>query len=166
VSFVLQKRIIPPEELRELEALARNTTDKTVYRRLQCVLLRATKNWKREQIAEVTGYSWRQVERIQQAYFEQGCIAFERKRREKAPRQYLSPLEEAEFLHQLEPEAEAGLMTSAKIIRLRFIDHLQHDISLSAVYALLNRQGWSIKQPRPRHPKADTGAQDLFKKTC
>jgi transposase len=162
----LQKRTVTTQELTELETLAKNTTDKTVYRRLQCVLLRAKYNWTREQIAETTGYYWRQVERIQQAYFEQGCIAFERKRRDKPPRQYLSALEEAEVLHRLEPEAEAGLITSAKIIRLRFIEHLQHDMSLSAVYALLNRQGWSIKQPRPQHPKANLEAQCLFKKTC
>jgi hypothetical protein len=132
-SPALKKREISVEQLAELETLAKTTTDKTTYRRLQCVLLRAKLDWTRAQIAEVTGYYWRQVERIQQAYFECGIIAFERKPRIRAGRQYLSPLQEAEFLHSLEAKAEAGEITSAKVVRLKLVEHLQHTISLSAV---------------------------------
>jgi transposase len=161
----LKKREITPEQLAALEMFAKTTPSKATYRRLQCVLLRAKMGWTREQIAEATGYHWRQVERIQQAYFERGIIAFERRPRIKAGRQYLSPVEEAAFLHTLEDNAKAGKITSAKIVRLKLVEQLQHGISLSAVYGLLHRQGWSIKQPRPRHPKGDEEAKCLFKKT-
>jgi transposase len=36
--------------------------------------------------------------------------------------------------------------------------------SLQAVYDLLHRLGFEPLRPRPRHPKADPGAQDRFKK--
>jgi transposase len=36
--------------------------------------------------------------------------------------------------------------------------------SLSAVYDLLHRLGFEPLRPRPRHPRADPGAQDQFKK--
>lgn len=161
----MKKREITPEQLAELEVFVTSTPVKSEYRRAQCVLLRAQKGWKREQIADVTGYSPRQVERIQQRYFELGLRAFERKARTTAGHQYLTPLEEAAFLQSLEPEAEAGAITSGQVVRLKLMEHLQRSISLSAVYGLLHRQGWSLKRPRPRHPQADLEAQSLFKKT-
>lgn len=161
----LLKREITPEQLAELEAFAKVVSDKGTYRRLQCVLLRAQRGWDREQISQSTGYHWRHVERIQQAYFETGLLAFERKPRLKPGRQYMPALQEAEFLQSLETEAEAGLITSAKMVHLRLVAHLQQPISVSAVYGLLHRHGWSVKKPRPRHPQADTEAQSLFKKT-
>jgi len=36
---------------------------------------------------------------------------------------------------------------------------------LSGVYALLHRLGYRCLMPRPRHPKADSQAQEAFKKS-
>ena len=162
----MKKREISPEQFIELERFAVAVENKTVYRRLQCVLLRAKTDWTREKIAEATGYTPRHVERVQSEYFERGLAAFERKARVQNPRQYLSPIEESEFLHSLESEAEAGVLIGAKVVQGRLTERLQHAISLSAVYGLLHRNGWSKQSPRPKHPKGDDEAKVLFKKIC
>jgi transposase len=48
-----------------------------------------------------------------------------------------------------------------RILRSEF----QAEYSLDGVYALLHRMSYSSLVPRPRHPKADPGAQAAFKKT-
>jgi transposase len=163
--LLVKKREISTEQCAELEEFARAVDNKAVYRRLQCVLLRAKNNWNRAEIAQATGYNVRHVERIQSEYFENGLLAFERKPRVKPARQYLSSVEEAEFLHSLEPAAQAGLLVGAKTVQVQLIKHLNHKVSLSTVYALLQRHEWTLKRPRPRHPKADPQEQELFKKT-
>ena len=160
----MKRREISPEELKELEEFEKAVTGKSVYRRLQCILLRVRNGWKREQIAEATGYHWRHVERVQQEYFDNGMLAFERKKREKTSRQYLSAAEEAEFLHSLEAESEAGRITSGKIVQLKLTERIKHPVALSTVYAFLHRNGWSLKRPRPKHPQGSVEAQQLFKK--
>ena len=50
--------------------------------------------------------------------------AFERKARVQNPRQYLSPMEESEFLHSLESEAEAGVLIGAKVVQGRLTERL------------------------------------------
>ena len=159
----MRKREISQEQVAELEAFEKQVTEKATYCRLQCVLLRA-KHWSPEQIAEVTGYNQRHVQRIQGAYFKEGVSAFERKKREKGGNQRLSPSQEVAMLQSLEAEASEGELVTVSRIHKKFEEVTGKPCSRSGVYHLVHRNGWSKKQPRPRHPKGCEEAKTLFKK--
>jgi len=161
----MRKQEISQEQLAELEAFEKQVTDKATYCRLQCMLLRA-KQWNAERIAEATSYSTRQVRRIQGAYFKKGVSAFERKKREKGGNQRLLPSQEVAMFKSLEAEASEGELVTVARIHEKFEELTGKPCSRSGVYHLVHRNGWSKKQPRPRHPKGCEEAKTLFKKPC
>ena len=159
----MRKQEISQEQLSELEAFEKQVTDKATYCRVQCVLLRA-KQWSADQIAKATGYGRRHVERIQGAYFKEGLNAFERKKREKGGNQRLLPSQEVALFESLEAEASEGDLVTVSRIHEKFEEVTGKPCSRSGVYHLIHRNGWSKKQPRPRHPKGCEEAKTLFKK--
>jgi winged helix-turn-helix protein len=49
--------------------------------------------------------------------------------------------------------------------RVAYEERISHSVHETTIYRLLRRHGWRKVQPRPRHPKADIAAQEVFKKT-
>ena len=63
------------------------------------------------------------------------------------------------------PPAASGLAAwRGEDLRVVLREEFSADYSLSGVYALLHRLGYSSLVPRPRHPDADPNAQEAFKK--
>lgn len=78
---------------------------------------------------------------------------------------YMSEEEEELFLEPFYQLAELGELTTAKEIKLAYEARIGHEVHKTTIYDILKRHGWRKILPRGRHPKADSEAQETFKKT-
>ena len=77
---------------------------------------------------------------------------------------YLTWDQEKELLRSLENRAQAGEIITAKQMLPEIEALVGAEVSKGYVYKLLRRHDWRKLGPRPRHVKADTQAQEEFKK--
>lgn len=134
-------------------------------KRLRTVLL-AKQGFTAPEIATCTGFSRRMVQKWVERYNAEGLAGLETKpgRGRKPP---LTPEQE----EQLQQRLDAGPLPDDGVCTLRGQDVrriLESEYgqlrSLSAVYGLLHRLGYSSLVPRAQHPQADPAAQEEFKK--
>lgn len=149
----------------QLQRLADREPRADLAKRLRTVLL-ARQGFTAPEIATCTGFSRRMVQNWVARYNREGLAGLETKpgRGRKPP---LTPDQE----QQLQQRLDAGPLPEDGVCTLRGQDVrriLQSEFgqlrSLSAVYGLLHRLGYSSLVPRPQHPAADPAAQDEFKK--
>ena len=157
-------RQISEKDIEELEA-APKIKGRREYRRLQSVLLRARDNKGSEEIAEILGIHPRTVQKHHQRYFQEGLNAFEAGIPGPKGPKLLSQEAEAEFFSTLQAQAAKGQVLKAAQIKPLYEAKAGKPCSSFTIYAALKRNGWSKKQPRPRHPKGEESAKALFKKT-
>jgi transposase len=79
-------------------------------------------------------------------------------------RAYLTFEEEKEFLSGFFEAASRGGILVVSAVRSALEKRLGHKVAETTVYRMLDRHGWRKIVPRRRHPKADTLAQEEFKK--
>lgn len=158
-------RQISQKEIEELEAQAPKIKGRREYRRLQSVLLRAKENKSPEEIAEILGIHPRTVQKHHQRYFREGDKAFKQGITGPKGPLLLSEAQEVELFNSLKTEAAEGQLMNATKIKSRFEEKVGKPCAKSTIYVVLKRNGWSKKQPRPRHPKGDEEAKQVFKKT-
>lgn len=149
----------------QLQRLADREPRADLAKRLRTVLL-ARQGFTAPEIATCTGFSRRMVQNWVARYNREGLAGLETKpgRGRKPP---LTPDQE----QQLQQRLDAGPLPEDGVCTLRGQDVrriLEREFgqlrSLSAVYGLLHRLGYSSLVPRPQHPAADPAAQDEFKK--
>lgn len=116
-------------------------------------------------IAGTLSRSRRFVQRWAYAYRDGGIDAIAVKR-QKGPRVRLTPDQQERLARRL----EAGPLPGDGVCTLRGRDVVQilgkefeRPYSLSGVYDLLHRMGFSSLRPRPRHRKNDPAAMEAFK---
>jgi transposase len=133
--------------------------------RLQAVLL-AKQGRTAEEIAAALDASRRPVQEWVRRYNQSGVEGL-RRRPGQGRREKLSLEERERLCARIEtaPREEDEVCTLRgndiqRILQKEF-GKLYH---LNGVYALLHRLGYSCLMPRPRHPKADPDAQEVFKK--
>ncbi len=134
--------------------------------RLRTVLF-AKQGFTAPEIATCTGFSRRTVQEWVARYNRQGLAGLETRpgRGRKGP---LSAVDTERLKQRIEtgPLPEDGVCTlrgrDIKRILLAEFGQLR---SLSAVYGLLHRLGYSSLVPRPQHPQTDPAAQEDFKKS-
>jgi transposase len=132
-------------------------------KRLRTVLL-ARLGFTAPEIATCTGFSRRMVQKRVARYNAEGLAGLETKpgRGRKPP---LAPEQETQLKRRLDAGAlpEDGVCTlrgqDVRRILKREFGQLR---SLSPVYGLLHRLGYSSLVPRPPHPDSDPVAQDEF----
>ena len=134
--------------------------------RLRAVLF-AKQGFTAPEIATCTGFSRRTVQEWVARYNRQGVAGLETRpgRGRKGP---LSAVE----IERLKQRIEAGPLPADGVCTLRGLDIKRILLvefgklrSLSAVYGLLHRLGYSSLVPRPQHPQSDPAAQEDFKKS-
>ncbi len=135
------------------------------YRRIQCVLIRATLGSSAAQIAQLLGWSTATVHVLHSRWAKEGEAIFDIRPRGGRRRQHLSPEQEHGLLAPFVERATAGGMLSVGEIQQAYQKQLGKVVAPSTIYRLLDRHGWRKVVPRPRHPKADVAAQAAFKKT-
>jgi transposase len=151
--------------LDELKALAAKESDKRAFVRLRVVVL-AREGGTAEAIAGALGISRRAVQRWVARYNAEGVDGLVDRARPGQPKHLAD-----DSVERFRQRIEAGPTDDDGVCSLRGTDIqaiLQREFgvvhSLSGVYALLHRLGYSCLDPRPRHRKADQEAQDDFKK--
>ncbi len=82
----------------------------------------------------------------------------------KGPR-FLSVQTEQNWLKAQEQKAAQGELLTALQMKESYEQLASRSVTLETIYKALHRNGWSKKQPRPRHPKGNEEAKTLFKKT-
>ena len=157
-------KAISQDEIEALEAKALNIKGRREYRRLQSVLLRAKDNKSPEAIGQILGLHPRTVQKHQQRYFKEGLAAFEAKKTGTTGPRLLKPEEEFALFERLKAAAAAGELVNVCKIKALFEEKTGKPCANSTIYVVIHRNGWSKKQPRPRHPKGCEEAKTLFKK--
>ena len=152
---------LPIEELKRLE---RNEKNADRARRLRIVIL-AIEGWTAPAIGMAVGLSRRICQRWVYRYNDLGWEGLD-DRRGRKPQSPLTPEQEAAIHLRI----EAGPNDKDEVCSLRgkdfqriLADEFGLLRSLSAVYHLLHRLGYSYLRPRPRHRKADRAAIEAFR---
>ena len=161
---MVQARKMTSEEIAMLEEKGKKIKGRGEYRRLQSVLLRAKEGKTAQEIAKILDIHPRTVEKHHKPYFEEGLQAFEeQKTGPKGPR-FLSVEAEKQLLKTLELQAAQGQILTGEKVKQAYEQEAGKSVARSTIYLVLHRNGWSKKQPRPRHPKGEDEAKCLFKK--
>jgi transposase len=153
-----------PDVLPKLKELERMERDATRSKRLRIIIL-AMQGWTAPAIAMSVGLSRRDCQAWVRRFNEEGLPGLEDREGGGRP----APLT-AEQQEQIQQRLNAGPRPEDRVCSLRGVD-IQSLLatefgvlrSLSAVYNLLHRLGYSYLRPRPRHRKADPQAQAAFK---
>ena len=158
-------RITAHHTVAELRTLIRKERRGKIARRLQAIL-KAREGLPSEEIAPLVQMSERTVRHWVASYNQQQLAGLE----DRPGRGRKKPLT-LEQEEQLKARVRAGAMEADGVCTLRGEDLRQILKSefnvvrgLQATYNLLHALGFSVLQPRPKHPKADPEAQKAFKK--
>jgi transposase len=135
------------------------------YKRIQCVLIRATLGSTAAEIAQLLGWSTATVHVMHSRWAKEGDALFDMRGRGGRRHQHMSAQAEADLLAPFAAQAQAGGMLHVSEIKRAMERQVGTTVAASTVYRILDRHGWRKVVPRPRHPKADMQAQGAFKKT-
>ena len=139
--------------------------NKSSFRRLQCLWLRAQQDWSTEAIAQAVGLSVSHVRRVWSEYLRGGLKAGQGRPKGGRRHQNLTVIQERAVLAPLQQQARRGQLVTARGIKDRYESRLGRAVPDSTVYRLLARHQWRQVQPRPKHPQGNPSARAAFKKT-
>ncbi len=152
-------------EVKELKAAYRSSTDAVERRRIQAVWLLA-EGKSREEVRAVTAYAHTSLIGIIHGYNEAGLMGLKDKRHNNPG---LTPLlnetEQKALYAALQKPPEEGGVWSGKKVAVWMAQQLNKPVHLQRGCEYLERLGFSLQRPRPRHRQADRDAQVNFKKT-
>jgi len=80
-------------------------------------------------------------------------------------REHMSINEEVSFLEPFEEQSKTGSIVVVGSIKKAYEAKIGKKVAESSIYRLLERHGFRKIVPYKRHKKADTQAQEAFKKT-
>lgn len=151
--------------LEELQRLIRQQTDARVLLRFQMVFL-ARQGQTAPQIASLLSVSRRLVQVWVRRYNVDGLPGLADRRRGGNQRRLTDAQEQLiqDYLDQHAQDPQAGVRRAADL-RAWIQQQFGKLYSLTGLYDLLHRLGYSCLMPRPRHHKADPAVQEAFKKT-
>ena len=141
---------ITEAEYEAIKAKEAATKDKNISRRLRALML-----WYEEkslkEIGEILGMHPMSVNQMCKRYREQGLEEYARNKYTSHWR-LLSEEKEAEILNQF--KGQEGKQVTAREIKAALDQACGKDTGRAYVYRVLERNGWSKKMPRSKHPKA------------
>jgi transposase len=159
-------QIKPHLSLPELKRIERAEKDADRVRRLRIVIL-GIEGWTAPAIAMAVGLSRRICQRWAARYNDEGLQGLDDRRGNQAGLP-LNPEQQAEFQAGIEddptPEDTVCALRGKDLQRI-LEREFQLLRSLSSVYWLLHKLGYSSLAPRPKHPRSDPEAVALFKAT-
>ena len=141
---------ITEAEYEAIKAKETATKDKNISRRLRALML-----WYEgkslKQIGEILSMHPMSVNQMCKRYREQGLEEYSRNKYTSHWR-LLSEEEEAKILNQF--KGQEGKQVTAREIKAALDKACGKDTGRAYVYRVLERNGWSKKMPRFKHPKA------------
>jgi transposase len=151
----------------QLEALGEWRKDARVERRI--IALRMIHDARTAlDAAKIVGVSDRTVREWVKAFNAEGCSSL-RYDRHKGAESMLTPLQEEAVKKAVAdgpPKDSPFSVWRGRTLQDWIKDRFGADYSLSGIYFLLHRLGFSSLVPRPRHPESDEQAQEEFKKNA
>ncbi len=152
-------------EVKELKAAYRTSTDAVERRRIQAVWLLA-EGKSRDEVRSVTAYAVSSLVMIIERYNKAGLEGLEDKRHNNPGlTPLLSEAEQRALYEALQKPPEEGGLWSGKKVATWVAEHTGKAFHVQRSYEYLERLGFSLQHPRPRHRQADGAAQEDFKKT-
>ena len=159
------QRPISEDATDSLGKLLKKTKTKADFQRVQCMWLRAAFSMSSDQVALAVGLSSATVKKQWSQYFLGGEGTLIGQGRGGRRRANLSLEEEKKMLGQFFTKAKSGEILVVNEVKAAYEEAVGHSVPNSTVYRMLARHGWRKIAPRPRHPKADPGRREAFKKT-
>lgn len=149
---------------RELIQLWRETKEPVKKQHIQVVLL-ALRGRFSTQIREETGYDRSWVFEIMRRYNREGPDGLgDRRANNGGHGRVLDDDGLAELAAAVDqPHPDGGPWTSAKVAAW-MTERSGRKVDIKLAWSYLQRLGWTLKTPRPRHADADQEAQEAFKK--
>lgn len=147
-----------------IKLLLSKTKKKADFQRVQCIWLRAALNLSSASTAIAVGWGQSTVKIIQSRYLREGEKVLLGKGRGGKRYSNLTEQEENDLLTSFLEKARAGGVLVVGEIKAAYEKKAGKQVPKSTVYRMLARHGWRKIVPRPKHPKADNGAQEEFKK--
>ena len=141
---------ITEAEYKAIKAKEATTRDKNISRRLR-VLMLWYEGKSLKEIGEMLGIHPISVNGMCRRYRKQGLEEYARNKY-TSHRRLLSEEREEEILSQF--KGQEGRQVTAKEIKAALDEACGKDTGRVYVYRVLERNGWSKKMPRSRHPKA------------
>ncbi len=152
-------------EVKELKAAYRSSTDAVERRRIQAVWLLA-EGKSRDEVRAVTAYAHTSLVGVIHRYNEAGFEGLKDKRHDNPGLEpLLNKAEQQELYAALQKPPEAGGVWSGKKVAAWMAQQLDKPVHVQRGCEYLERLGFSLQRPRPRHRQADQDAQENFKKT-
>jgi transposase len=150
------------DKAKELLSKARMADE---LRRAQAVVLPLEFGFSMERTAAIIGVSKGWASQLRAQFIRTGGERAEKKRlRGGRRRENMSYEEEVTFLGPfLEKAAKGGILVVGEI-KEQLDKRLGRRTALASTYNLLHRHGWRKLAPDTRHPKADSEAQEEWKK--
>jgi transposase len=156
--------LLSDDQKERLKHLLSKTETKADFQRVQCIWLRAALGLPSAATAKAVGWSQSTVKIIQSRYLRQGESVLLGKGRGGKRYSNLAEQEEDDLLSSFLEKAKSGGMLVVGEIKTAYEKKAGKQVPKSTVYRMLARHGWRKIVPRPKHPKADTGTQEEFKK--
>ncbi|TWT99729.1 hypothetical protein Pla108_06720 [Botrimarina colliarenosi] len=149
----------------ELKGLERGEKNATRSRRLR-VLILALEGWTAPAVATAVGLSRRACQDVVRRYNERGLAGLD-ERRGRSRRPVLSSEEEAALRERIEagptdPDPDRVCTLRGKDFQRVLASEFNLLRSLTGVYRLLHKLGYSCLRPRPKHRKADPEKIEAF----
>ena len=156
--------LLSEEQKEAIKLLLSKTKAKEDFQRVQCIWLRAALNLSSADTAMAVGWSQSTVKIIQSRYLREGEKVLLGKGRGGKRYSNLTGQEESDLLSSFLEQARAGGVLVVGEIKTAYEKKAGKQVPKSTVYRMLARHGWRKIMPRPKHPKADIGSQEAFKK--
>ena len=147
----------------EVRKAYRSSKDTREQTRLLCLRLRMERAYSSRQIADIVDCSEGLVKKVIGDYGREGLAGILRGSF-GGNRRNLSYAEEEKLLVPFLAKAEKGQMLIVSDIHRAYESVLGREVPNSTIYRMLDRHNWRKVMPRPRHPKANPGEQEAYKK--
>ncbi len=142
----------------------REAASRDVYQKRLAIWLTQMGPFHAEEVAKMLGISKQAVWLWVGQYNRNGPEGLVRQGRGGRRWSLLSWSKEEALLKSFEKRALEGEVITAKQMLPKICQATGGEVSLAYVYRVLRRHQWRKLGPRPRHVKADPGAQEAFKK--
>ncbi len=149
----------------EVRQALKFAASKEEFQRVQAVLLRMELGLRAAEIGKMLGLHTASIWKIHARFIKEGVDIFRSKPHGGRHHENLSITRERKLLKPFLKQASRSGILIVSSIKTAYEKEIGYKVPASSIYRMLERHGWRKIIPRPSHPKADSQAQEAFKKT-